>query len=136
MGVPTLEKAPGGLSEPWLGYWRVTLRQLKEQDTWKVSQRPLLDSYVLALQGAEQARLAGESVVWDRHTKRASHLADLLAITPRGRKAAGLRATAGVPREPSVFDDLERQEPVSLDAARASYRVEGQEVSRAVWCPA
>ncbi len=120
MGVPTLEKAPGGLSEPWLGYWRVTIKQLKEQGTWKVSQRPLLDSYVFALRGAERARLAGEAVAWDRHAKRASFLADLLAITPRGRRAAGLRATVGEPREPSVFDDLERRESlVSLDAARA-----------------
>jgi hypothetical protein len=123
MGVATLEIAPKGLSEPWLGYWRATLRQLKAQDTWMVSQRPMLDSYVQALQGAEKARLAGETMAWDKHVKRASHLADLLAITPRGRKAAGLRATAAEPREPSVFDDLDRQEaPVSLDAARARKR--------------
>lgn len=121
VGVPTLEKAPSGLSEPWLGYWRATLKALRDQDTWKVAQRPLLDSYVFALQGAEKARLADEPIVWDKHTRRASHFADLLAITPRGRKAAGLRATVKSPaQEASPFDGLAALEaPVSLDVERA-----------------
>jgi hypothetical protein len=127
MGVPTLEKAPGGLSEPWLGYWRATLKALQEQDTWKVAQRPLLDAYVYALQGAEAARLEDETTAWDRHAKRAFFLADLLAITPRGRRAAGLRGTVNVPAEElSPFDVLDALEaPVSLDEARARRRPPG-----------
>ena len=90
MGVPTLEKAPGGLHEPWLGIWRISLKQMKEQGTWVVSQRPLLDEYVYALRAAQSARSSAESaVVWDKHSKRALALADALGLTPKARKAFG-----------------------------------------------
>jgi len=122
MGVPRLEMVPGGLKEPWLGYWRATLKALQEQGTWKVAQRPLLDMYVFSLQGAEEARLADDAANWDRHSKRASHLADLLALTPRGRQAAGLRA-AKPTQEATPFDQLDRLEaPTSLDEARRARR--------------
>lgn len=93
---------------------------LKEQGTWAWEQKPLLDEYVFALKGAEDARegfrwldalesyaddaddlpeitwavlqrLAGNlPTQWDRHAKRAAALADQLALTPRGRKAVGV----------------------------------------------
>lgn len=38
---------------------------------------------------------SGLPAQWDRHVKRAAALADQLALTPRGRKAAGIRADQG-----------------------------------------
>lgn len=119
-GTPTAEKPPQGLSAYWLGVWRHALKTLKDQDTWAWEQKPLLDEYVFALRGAEAARegfawlealevyadgaddlpniawsvlreiAGGMPTQWDRHTKRASALADQLALTLRGRKAVGL----------------------------------------------
>jgi hypothetical protein len=105
MGVPTLEKAPNGLREPWLGLWRASLRAMKEQGTWTVAQRPLLDLYISALEAASDARIAGRSTVWDREARKALILAGQLALTPRGRKAAG--AHAREPEQPSPFDALD-----------------------------
>jgi hypothetical protein len=104
MAIPTLERPPGGLREPWLGLWRVSLRAMQEQGTWTVAQRPLLDLYIGALEGATEARLAGKSTVWDRYARRAVLLAGQLALTPRGRKAAGVHARE--PEQPSPFDAL------------------------------
>ena len=96
------------------------MKVLKEQGSWSWEQKPLLDEYVYALMGAEQARTgfkwldaleryaesadelpevawstlgkiaSGLPVQWDRHTKRAMALADQLALTERGRKAVGV----------------------------------------------
>ena len=93
MAVNGLERAPNGLREPWLGIWRASLRAMQAQGTWTVAQRPLLDLYITALEAATEARLAGKSTVWDRYCRRALILAGQLALTPRGRKAAGLPAT-------------------------------------------
>lgn len=55
-------------------------------------------------------RIAGGiPVQWDRHTKRAAALADQLALTPRGRKAAGI----------GEHDDEEPVDPFDeIDGAR------------------
>jgi hypothetical protein len=115
-GQPTAERPPKGLNAYWLGAWRHALKTLKQQGSWAWEQKPLLDEYIHALAGAEQARLgfkwldhledavASEEVdfialrtiatglptQWDKHTKRAAALADQLALTPRGRKAINL----------------------------------------------
>ena len=108
MGVPTLEKAPGGLKEPWLGIWRATLKQLQEQDTWQVAQRPLLDEYVLALRAAANARTSAESAVaWDKHSKRALALADALGLTPKAQKALRAKSKEDGSGEQSPFEDLD-----------------------------
>jgi hypothetical protein len=133
--VPTAERPPEGLDAYWLGVWRHALKQLQAQESWAWEQKPLLDEYVFALKGAEDARkgfkwldalevyaentedlpeiawttlsriAGGLPAQWDKHTKRAMALADQLALTDRGRKAAG------------VIDGDEDEEPVSaLDA--------------------
>lgn len=114
MAVNGLERAPNGLREPWLGIWRASLRAMQAQKTWTVAQRPLLDMYVFALEAATEARLAGKSTVWDRYCRRALILAGQLALTPRGRKAAGLPATVpgpsarrNTPGTPSPFAALD-----------------------------
>jgi hypothetical protein len=89
---------------------------LKDQDTWAWEQKPLLDEYVFALRAAEDARqgfawldhleesVASEEIdwivlrqiagalptQWDRHTKRAAALADVLILTPAARKRHGI----------------------------------------------
>lgn len=88
--VPTAERPPEGLDAYWLGAWRHALKTLKEQGTWAWEQKPLLDEYVLALVASASARNQGADSVWDKHSKRASALADQLALTPRGRKAINL----------------------------------------------
>lgn len=115
MGVPVAERPPEGLDAHHLGIWRHALKTLQAQSTWDWELAPLLAEYVHALQGARDARvgfewldrledIAAEDVEWaalraiatglptqwDRHTKRAAALADQLALTPRGRKAAGI----------------------------------------------
>ena len=113
--VPAHERPPG-IKMPWLQVWRNTLAELKATGVWAPHVRPLLDEYVLALKGAQDARegfawldhlyesVASEEIdwivlgkiagalpaTWDRHVRRAAALADQLALTPRGRKAAGL----------------------------------------------
>jgi hypothetical protein len=127
-GKPTAEKPPAGLNAYWLGVWRHALKILKDQGTWAWEQKPLLDEYVFALRGAEDARVGfkwldhlEESVAqneidfialrtiatglpnqWDKHTKRAAALADQLALTPRGRKAVGVGEgdDTGKPEDP------------------------------------
>lgn len=54
--VPTAERAPAGLNAYWLGAWRRALKSLKDQDTWALEQKPLLDEYIFALRAAEDAR--------------------------------------------------------------------------------
>lgn len=137
--IPTAERPPRGLDAYWLGHWRHCLKVLKEQDTWRWEQRPLLDEYVAALIAARDAadglgwldrfvdhveRLTNEAdevdwnavsrvtarldriaaglpTVWDRHTKRAAALAELLVLTPRAQRAHGVGARA---REPETVD--------------------------------
>lgn len=132
--LPTVERPPKGLTAYWTGTWRRALKTLKEQGTWAPEQKPLLDEYVHALRGAEEARkgfawldhledaVASEEVdfislrtiatglptQWDRHTKRAAALADQLALTPRGRKAISFSSGEGEkPADPlSGMDEL------------------------------
>lgn len=137
MTIALSEQPPKTLDARWLAFWRLCLSILKEQGTWHRAQRPLLDEFVYALIGAEDARkgfkwldalevyatdaeelppiawstlgaIAGAlPTQWDRHTKRASALADQLALTPRGRKAAGLgrEASRDEPVDPFTFLD-------------------------------
>jgi phage terminase small subunit len=108
MGVPTLEKAPGGLHEPWLGIWRISLKQMKEQGTWLVSQRPLLDEYVYALRAAQNARASAESAVaWDKHSKRALALADALGLTPKAQKVLAAKLKEGDEHQDDPFSGLD-----------------------------
>jgi hypothetical protein len=120
VSIPTAERPPKGLNAYWLGVWRHALKTLKAQDTWTWEQKPLLDEYVFALKGAEDARkgfkwldklelyaedadelpdiawstlkaiASGLPTQWDRHTKRAAQLADQLLLTERARKVHGL----------------------------------------------
>jgi hypothetical protein len=123
MGVTTLEKAPGGLHEPWLGIWRISLKQMKEQGSWVVSQRPLLDEYVYALRAAHGARTSAESAVaWDKHSKRALALADALGLTPKAKKAFGKAGEGGKDGEQSSdpFSTLDEVGAKRKAKARAS----------------
>jgi hypothetical protein len=114
--VPTTERPPKGLDAYWLGVWRLALKTMQDQGTWSGEQRPLLDEYVFALRGAESARqgfawldhltdvVASDEVdfiklaqiagalptQWDRHTKRAAALADVLILTPKSQRAHGI----------------------------------------------
>lgn len=117
---PTAERPPSGLNSYWTHTWDRALKVLQDDGTWAWELKPLLDEYVYALRAAEATRdgfawLAaleryaedaedlpeiawsvlgkiadGLPAQWDRHTKRAAALADQLALTPRGRKAAGV----------------------------------------------
>lgn len=78
------------IPQPWFGLWRQALKAMKDQGTWCPEHRPLLDLYVRALRLADVAADDGRETDHDRHAKRAASLADQLALTPRGRKAAGL----------------------------------------------
>ena len=120
MALPTAERPPKGLDSYWTHTWQHALKQLKAQGSWAWEQKPLLDEYVYALRAAEATRegfkwldaleryaedadelpeiawsvlreiAGGLPSQWDRHTRRAQSLADQLALTDRGRKAAGL----------------------------------------------
>jgi hypothetical protein len=131
---PVAERPPSGLNSYWTHVWNHALKVLKEQGTWAWELKPLLDEYVFALRGAEATRdgfawldhlneavasdevdwlvlrqiAAGLPTQWDRHTKRAATLADQLALTPRGRKAAGLvdSDSEDKPSAKSVIDEL------------------------------
>lgn len=111
MGIPTAETPPAGLDAYWLGVWRHVLKVLKEQGTWAWEQRPLVDEYVFALAYARVARDEQEMKVWDTLAKRAASLADQLALTPRGRKAAAVKAKeADVEQDPfAELDELEQK---------------------------
>jgi hypothetical protein len=112
---PKAESPPKGLNSHWTHTWLRALEVMKQQGTWAWELKPLLDEYVFALRGAEDARngfkwldhleevasediewqalrqiASGLPVQWDKHAKRAAALADQLALTPRGRKAIGL----------------------------------------------
>jgi hypothetical protein len=125
MGVPTAETPPRGLDAYWLGVWRHVLKTLKEQGSWAWEQRPLVDEYIYAMKAAQEARegfdwldsleryaedaedlpeiawtvlrqiATGLPAMWDKHSKRAAALADQLALTPRGRKSAGMKREEG-----------------------------------------
>lgn len=60
---PTIEKAPGGLKEPWLGIWRYAVKDLKASGLWRPSLQPMLVEYVNALRLAREQRLLAESTV-------------------------------------------------------------------------
>lgn len=57
MGVPSIEKCPEGLGPNWNAIWRLTRDELKDAGTFSASMRPLLDEFVFALKGAEDARV-------------------------------------------------------------------------------
>lgn len=57
MGVASIEKCPAGLDPKWSATWRLTRDELKEAGTFSASMRPLLDEFVFALKGAEDARI-------------------------------------------------------------------------------
>jgi hypothetical protein len=106
MAIRALERPPGGLREPWLGLWRASLYAMQAQGTWTPAQRPLLDLYISALEAASEARKARKSTVWDREARKALILAGQLALTPRGRRAAGVSATTTIER-PDPFAALD-----------------------------
>lgn len=90
MGIPVAETPPQGLDAYWLGVWRHALKVMKAQGTWAWELKPQLDELVESWMAAQAARLDGKGPEWDRCVKRAMALADQLALTPRGRKAAGI----------------------------------------------
>ena len=97
---PTAERPPSGLDSHWTHTWDCALEVMREQGSWSWELKPLLDEYVQALKAAQAAREDGEDTRWDRHAKRAAGLADQLALTPRGRKAAGLVGTDEAEEDP------------------------------------
>jgi hypothetical protein len=120
VGIPNLEKAPGGLREPWLGYWRASLTQMREAGVWRPAMRPLLDCYVDALRRAEGLYAGGESLqAADRELKRALSYGDALGLTPRGRKALGIARDGELePEAPtSMVDELAQRKAQKLQGA-------------------
>ena len=70
----------------WLGRLAEHIEQLAD-----AADPNSVDWAALSRVTARLDRIAGGiPVQWDRHTKRAAALADQLALTPRGRKAAGI----------------------------------------------
>lgn len=120
MGVPTAETPPVGLDAYWLGCWRHALKVLKGQGTWAWELKPLLDEYVFAMVDAEQARLGGESARWDKAVKRASMLADQLALTEIGRKRIKLKVKEGEEDDADPFAALDASDELSRRRAQAS----------------
>ncbi len=142
MSAPVAERPPQGLDADWLGVWRHALKTLQAQHSWAWEQKPLLDEYVFALRGAEDARkgfewlkalevyadaaddlpeiawttlgkiASGLPTQWDRHTKRAMALADQLALTDRGRKAAGIGDSDEPEAPQSTLDALDNVTPI------------------------
>jgi hypothetical protein len=112
------------------------------QESWAWEQKPLLDEYVYALKAAEDARkgfkwldalevvrrergrlpeiawttlakiAGGLPAQWDKHTKRAMALADQLALTDRGRKAAGVIVDDDDEGPGSALDALDNVTPI------------------------
>lgn len=141
-GKPVAERPPKALNAYWLGVWRRALAIMQEQGSWSSELRPLLDEYVLALRAAEATRdgfkwldaleqyaenadelpdiawgvlreiASSLPTQWDRHAKRAAALADQLALTPRGRKAAGLGRDAPEADE-DPFAALDREDELA-----------------------
>src|SRR5437667_342125 len=107
MGVSALERPPGW-PEPWLGLWRITHKQLREQGSWVPAHKPLLDEYVRALKLARTAFEAGEG--GDRHSKRALAYATELGLTPRAQKALRVKAKEAVDGEQDPFAGLDELE--------------------------
>jgi hypothetical protein len=140
--IPTAERPPRGLDAYWLGVWRHALKQLQAQESWAWEQKPLLDEYVWALKAAEDARkgfkwldalevyaenadelpevawatlakiAGGLPAQWDKHTKRAMALADQLALTDRGRKAADIHDGDDDEEPVSALDALDNVTPI------------------------
>jgi hypothetical protein len=54
--LPTAERPPSGLNSYWTHVWNHALNVLQEQGTWAWELKPLLDEYVFALRGAQDAR--------------------------------------------------------------------------------
>ena len=122
------------------------MKQLQDQGSWAWESKPLLDEYVYALKAAEDARkgfrwldaleeyaenadelpeiawsvlgriASGLPSQWDKHTKRAMALADQLALTDRGRKAAGIRDDDDAEEAGSALDKLDNVTPIRRPA--------------------
>lgn len=125
MGVPTVEKAPGGLKEPWLGIWRYALAYLRETSLWRPTLRPLLDAYVTALRLAHEHRLLAEAAPVEtskdtglarmhdgfahhiKYTSEARQLADMLGISPKTQKLLTIKADE-TPEEPDAFTQADQ----------------------------
>lgn len=146
---PTAERPPSGLNSYWNHVWNRALDVMKDQGSWAWELKPLLDEYVYALRAAEATRdgfawlaaleryaedaddlpeiawttlgqiAGGLPTQWDRHTKRASALADQLALTPRGRKAVRVGDSDDKPSDPFSALDAGRDELSSRRANRA-----------------
>ena len=110
MGVPELEKPPG-IETPWFGIWRASLKQMKEQGTWTLAQRPLLDEYVLALRAADFARERHQAVEWDKASKRALALAEALQLTAKKSPAKAKGAKYGRKQDADPFAALDELAP-------------------------
>jgi hypothetical protein len=122
MAKPVAETPPAGLDAYWLGAWLHVLKTLKTQKTWAWEQKPLVDEYIFALVHARIARLEGEMKTWGNLATRASALADQLALTPRGRKAVGIKLEeakdAKQDQDPfAELDELERKRQSKVKAS-------------------
>jgi phage terminase small subunit len=124
VGIPTVEKAPGGLKDPWLGVWRFALKEMQRVGTWAPPLRPFLDEYVVALRTAREHRATAELcpveenresglthvhagfASADREMRRAAQLAELLGLTPKAQRALAVKAEEPV-EEPDVFAEAD-----------------------------
>ncbi len=86
----------------WLGRFEQHIERLADS-----ADPDSVDWAALSRVTARLDRIAnGIPVQWDRHTKRAAALADQLALTPRGRKVAGVGEQRDEKRE-NPFDVLD-----------------------------
>lgn len=136
MGVPTVEKAPGGLKEPWLGMWRFALADMKESGVWRPVLRPLLDEMIEArrlqrwwidLAETDPVRTNRDSGLESAHDgfrlalqlgKRAQDLANELGLTPAAKKRLATQAEER-PKEPDAFaeaDELAKRRDARANA--------------------
>lgn len=110
---------PPAITEPWLDAWRSALEQLKEQGSWVVAQRPMLDQYAFALRAADWAMEAGDAQIeWDKHSKRALAFAEALGLTAKARKVLAVKAKAADSGEPP--DPFEALDELASRRRRAS----------------
>jgi phage terminase small subunit len=97
---------PACLTERLSTIWQASYRQIDEAGDLTPAMEALLEEFVFALKGAQDARFAGVSVAEDKAVKRASQLADQLGLSPKTRR----KASAKHDKDPfAALDELEQK---------------------------
>ena len=102
-----MPEGPSGLNDRLSAVWVASREELEGAGNLTPAMEALLEEFVLALKGAEDARMAGVSVAEDKAAKRASQLADQLGLTPKRRRKRGASAKQDDPI--AVLDELEQK---------------------------